>query len=398
MNPRPRVALVGGPDVDARVPLMRELGARFEFTAYGSDPRAGPKIADAGFAFRHYPLSRRVAPWTDVRSFWQLRAAFLQTRPDVVHAFDTKPGVFGCLAARSAGVPVVLATITGLGALYAQHDLRTRGLRKAYEMLQRLACDRADITIFQNHDDERQLVAAGVATAGKTAVILGSGVDTRRFAPRGADASARARVRAELGIPLDAVTATMIARVTRSKGVLEFMAAARTVRAATPNARFLLIGPDDRESRDRLSQVELEELRRLVVWPGSRDDVPDLLAASDLFVLPTAYREGIPRVLLEAAASGLPLVTTDSPGCNEACVHGHNGMLVRIGDADALAAAIAALATDASLRQRFAAASRARAETMFDLGVISGQMAAAWERLLSQKVGNQATRAGSSST
>lgn len=385
MNPRPRVALVGGPDVDARLPLMKELAERFQFTAYGSDPATAEKFAAAGFEFEPYPLSRRVAPWTDVRSFRSLRAAFLHTRPQVVHAFDTKPGVFGCLAARAAGVPVVLATITGLGSLYARSDLRTKVLRRAYETLQRIACKRADLTVFQNHDDEQQLLAAKVATSGRTAVILGSGVDTRHFAPMTADSPDRARVRRELGIEPDAVTVTMIARLTRSKGVLEFSAAARAVRMTSPRARFLLVGPDDRESRDRLTARELDELKAHVIWPGRRDDVAAVLAASDVFVLPTAYREGIPRVLLEAAACGLPLVTTDSPGCNEACLDGHNGTLVRIGDHDALGRAIAALVQDEAQRRRFAAASRALAENVFDLRVIAGQLASTWERLLATK-------------
>lgn len=381
----PRVALVGGPDVDARLPLMRALRDRYELLACGSEPALEAKFSTQGFRYVAYPLSRRIAPWTDRRSFTTLRDRFRELRPDVVHCFDTKPGVFGCLAARAAGVPVVLSTITGLGALYSSDGLRTRALRAAYEFLQRRACRNSDITVFQNHDDERQLIAARVATAGRTAVILGSGVDTSTFATARSDATTRARVRRELGIPPDAVVATMIARVTRSKGVLPFVAAARSVRAQCPGAHFLLIGPDDRDSLDRLDDRELAELRANVTWPGRRDDVAAVLAASDLFVLPTAYREGIPRVLLEAAAAGLPLVTTDSPGCNEACAHEQNGLLVKVGDEPALAAAILRLVQDEGLRDRFAATSQERARTLFDLRVVADQMHALWQRLLAAR-------------
>jgi len=106
-------------------------------------------------------------------------------------------------------------------------------------------------------------------------------------------------VRSGLGLPADAVVATMIARVTRSKGIPEFAQVARSVGARRPEARFLLVGPDDRDSIDRLDERELGELRSAVIWPGARRDVAAVLAASDLFVLPTAYREGIPRVLLD---------------------------------------------------------------------------------------------------
>lgn len=381
---KPRVALVGGPDVDARVPLMRALADRFELSAFGSEPSLAAKFAAAGFPFSPYPLSRRIAPWTDRRSFTTLRARFHELRPDVVHCFDTKPGVYGCLAARAASVPVVVSTITGLGALYSSSGLRTRLVRTAYEILQRRACSRSDVTVFQNHDDERQLLAARVATAGRTQVILGSGVDCDAFAGACTDAVGRARVRRELGIPEDAVVATMIARVTRSKGVLPFVAAARAVRAAAPRAHFLLVGPDDRDSLDRLDDAELAELRANVTWPGRRDDVAAVLAASDLLVLPTAYREGIPRVLLEAAAAGLPLVTTDSPGCNEACAHGENGLLVPVGDDAALAAAVLRLVQDERMRADFAARSQTRARTLFDLRVVADQVAALWTRLLAR--------------
>jgi glycosyltransferase involved in cell wall biosynthesis len=119
-----------------------------------------------------------------------------------------------------------------------------------------------------------------------------------------------------------------------------------------------------------------------VLWPGRRDDIAAILAISDAFVLPSAYREGIPRVLLEAAAMGLPLVTTDSPGCNEVARPGENGFLVPVGDAAALTAAVEQLVADRELRGRLGAASRQRAMCLFDLRVIAGEVRGAYRRLL----------------
>ena len=377
-----RVALVGGPDVDARLDLMRILARDFEVVAYGSSPDLARAFGAQGFEYHWYPLSRRVNPFADLRTITHLRSHFRRQQPDIVHTFDTKPGVWGCIAARLARVPVIVGTVTGLGSLYTGGGLKVRALRRTYQMLQRIACRAAHLTIFQNRDDARQLVAAGVVPEAKTAVILGSGVATDDYAPERVGAAERARLRQELGIRADETVVAMIARVTRTKGVLEFMAAARAVAGRQPSTRFLLVGPEDTDSLDRLGAAELAELRRTVTWPGRRRDIAAVLAITDVFVLPSAYREGIPRVLLEAAAMGLPLITTDSPGCNEVVEQDRNGCLVPTGDVPALTAAIERLVAQPALRRRFGAESRQRAVTRFALAVIAEQTRATYRRLL----------------
>jgi glycosyltransferase involved in cell wall biosynthesis len=388
---KPLLAIVGGPDLAARVPLLRQLAARFCVHALGSSATAVASIRAAGFAADEYPLSRRVAPLGDLRALRALRAAFARLRPDVVHSFDTKPGILASLAARRARVPAVVTTITGLGSLFASEDLGTRALRCIWTALQRAASRAAAVTVFQNHDDLEQMVAAGVVSRARTAVVLGSGVDTDTFSAARAGPDARRAVRSELGLPMDADVVAMIARVTRSKGVAEFAAAARIARTTHPRAHFLLVGPEDPDSRLRLTADEVAALRRDLVWPGRRDDVARVLAAADLFVLPTAYREGIPRVLLEAAAMGLPLVATDSPGCNEVVIDGVDGLLVPVGDLGALAAAIGHLLADPELRARMGAAARRRAVATFDLRLIANQYEAIYRDLLVRRPCQTAT-------
>ncbi len=382
IDQRPLVALIGGPDVDARIPLVEELKGRFRFVVHGSDPLKANRFAQRGIAFRAYPLSRRVAPIADLRTVMALRASFQSERPDVVHAFDTKPCVFAALAARAAGVPVVTSTITGLGSLYSSNSAKTRIVRMVYERMQRMACRRSDLTVFQNHDDERQLLASGIAQRGKTMVVLGSGVDTNAFDPQSFTKADRNRVRTELGIAEDAIVVTMVSRMTRTKGALEFAAIARECSQQDARTRFLAVGGEDRDSIDCLTREELASLRAATTWTGARDDVAAILAASDVFVLPSVCREGIPRSLLEAAAMGLPLVTTDSPGCNEACSNGHNGLVAKIGDLPSLTHAVSLLIGDPELRARYGAASRKLARERFDLRVIADQLASAWTRLL----------------
>jgi glycosyltransferase involved in cell wall biosynthesis len=174
----------------------------------------------------------------------------------------------------------------------------------------------------------------------------------------------------------------MVSRVIRSKGVLEFTAAAHGLMVRRPDVRCLLIGPEDPESLDRLSPAEVQELKQILSWPGARDDIPAILAVSDVFVLPSTYREGIPRVLLEALSMGLPIITTDSPGCREAVEEGSNGFLIRAGQADELEAAVLRLVDDPALRQRFGSISRRMAVERFDLLVISDQIQSLYSRLL----------------
>jgi glycosyltransferase involved in cell wall biosynthesis len=382
MSRRPRVLIVGGPDVNARLELMVRLKTDFEVSAVGSNPALQAEFQAQGFGYESYRLHRGVNPSSDLMSLVQLVEIFKRRRPDVVHAFDTKPGIWGCLAGRLAGVPVVIGTVTGLGSLYATNGPRTRLLRSIYEQLQRAACWASTATVFQNLADARQLVAGGIVSAGKAVVIPGSGVRTDIFDPAKVPAAERLRVRAELGVRPDEILVTMVSRVIRSKGVLDFVDAAELIRGQVATARLLLVGAEDPESLDRLSGAELARLRRAVLWPGPRRDIPAVLAASDIFVLPSAYREGVPRVLLEAAAMGLPIVTTDSPGCNDVVVGEVNGLLVREGNPDALARAIVRLACEPEVRRTFGWASRRRAVEQFDLSVVAARTADLYRGLL----------------
>jgi glycosyltransferase involved in cell wall biosynthesis len=385
-GPAPKVLLVGGEDVDARLDLMRGLADGYTLAAAGPTPRLAGAFARAGFAYFPYPSLAGCNPGRDLRALYGLWRVVRRFRPQVVHAFDAKPGVYGCLAAALAGVPIVVVTVPGLGSLYVGEQWTRRVLRVVYENLQRVASHLADLTTFQNEDDLREFVARGVVPSRRTAVIPGSGVRTELFDPAGASAAERARTRAALGVPADALLVTMVGRVMRTKGVAEFVAAARDVRQRVPGAHFLLVGPADENSVDRLTPAELADVGAAVNWPGPRRDVPSVLAASDLFVLPSYLREGIPRVLLEAAAMGLPIVTTDVPGCKEVVEEGVNGFLVPGRDAAALAQAILRLAGDPELRRRFGEQSRRRAVTHFDLSVVVGQTRSLYQELLARKV------------
>jgi len=383
---RPSVCLVGGPDVDARLDFMNLLSREFDVSAAGTDPLLGPRFAAAGFEYRYYRMSRRLNPLLDMYSLWRLVRLFHREQPTIVHTFDTKPAVWGRLAARLAGVPIVVGTLPGLGSLYTDPDWTGRLTRAIYQRLQTFVSRHTDLTLFQNADDAREFERRGVVPRHSVAIVHGSGIRTDLFAPPKSRDNVGAG-RAELGLPATGVVVVMVSRILRSKGVLEFAAAARQVRQAAPEVTFLLVGPTDLDSRDTLTAGELAEVRRSVLWVGLRNDVKDILALSDVFVFPSFYREGIPRALLEAASMALPLVAVDGPGSRDVVVDGVNGFLVPPRNAEAIRDAVLRLARDPALRSRFGERARQRAIAEFDVARVAERTCSLYRALLAGRHG-----------
>jgi glycosyltransferase involved in cell wall biosynthesis len=241
----------------------------------------------------------------------------------------------------------------------------------------------SDVTVFQNEDDAREFERRHVVALSRSTVIPGSGVRTDLFAPGQADA--KPLQRAELGLSDSGLVVVMISRILRSKGVLDFAAAARATRLANPTINFLLVGPADADSLDALTARELEELSGSITWVGRRGDVKRVLALADIFVFPSYYREGIPRVLLEAASMALPLIAADVPGSRDVVEDGVNGFLVPPRDAHAISEAVLQLADSPELRQRLGERSRARAISLFDSSIVAEHIESMYRTLLAAK-------------
>lgn len=297
-------------------------------------------------------------PWRDVETIRDLVSLFRRLRPDIVHNVTVKPVLYGTLAARITGVPRVVNAISGLGYLFTGD----RPLRRIlgvflYRLLMRHSSMRV---ILQNQDDLLLFRQFRLAPENTLRLIRGSGVDTDRYSPQ---------PRPE-GPPI----VMQVSRMVGDKGVREFIAAARRLKVARPDVRFLLVGPLYPDNPSALSAEDLHaaEQEGIVEWLGPRDDVAELLSRVSVFCLPS-YREGLPKSLLEAAACGLPLVTTDTSGCKEVVRDGENGLLVPVGDPDALAAAIKRLLNDPELSLRLAAQARADVVENFSFDRIAEQ-------------------------
>jgi glycosyltransferase involved in cell wall biosynthesis len=381
----PVVLFIGGSDVDRRIDLMARLRKGFHVVAAGSDQAIADRFEKAGFQYHYYKLSRRVDPISDLHSLWNLASICRKLKPCIVHTFDTKPNVLGRIAASIAGVPTIIGTVTGLGYLYASNGRYAKITRCIYESVQRVACTLADKTIFQNHEDAQYYSLNRIVRASKSLIIPGSGVRTDLFDRDDYDCEKMDGVRSSLGIGSDEIVITTVCRVIRSKGVLEFAEAAQRIGAVHTQVRFVLAGEVDKEGSDNYTNEEIEQINRSVTWLGARNDIANILAISNIFVLFTSYREGIPRSLMEAASMSLPIITTRMPGCMEVVIPGHNGIVVEMKDVHALVGAIMRLVEQSKIRKEYGIASRRLAKERFDIENIARSTELLYNNILISK-------------
>lgn len=339
---------------DAQADAMRERGARA--IALELDGAAIQPHRDLIYAFRLLK---------------EMRAR----RPDVVHLFSIKPVVYGSLAGKLAGVPVIVASVTGAGILSAQ---KKRWLRPALRFLVRAALSRCTHVVFQNGDDLDGFVAQGLVTPSRSSLIPGSGVDTTELSP---DPDVKATER---------TTFMMASRMLWSKGVGDFVAAARIVKERHPQASFVLYGGvrEDHGSTnpDFIDREWLEHLGGdgVVEWHGWTHPsvVEATMRTAAAVVLPSYYGEGVPRSLIEAAAAGAPIITTDMPGCRDAVVPGRSGLLCPPHDPDQLADAMISLLESPDSIVTMGREGRRLAVEKFDKRLIVDQTLAVYQHCL----------------
>lgn len=312
-------------------------------------------------------------PLEDLRTVFQLFGIYRRERPALVHHVAIKPVIYGSLAARLAGVTNVVNALAGLGFAFISQSRRGRALQRFVRMLLRAALARG-LLILQNPDDVTLLCREHLIVRDRVRLVRGAGVDLDRFRPAAA-------------LPSGAPVVVLPARMLWDKGVGEFVAAARRLRAGGSSARFVLVGGRDDENPEGIDGPTLADWQRegAVEWWGHRDDMPSVLAQATIACLPS-YREGLPKALLEAAACALPIVATDVPGCREVVCNGENGLLVPPRDAAALADALAALLSDPVKRRTFATASRALAERDFAEKAIVSRVLAVYAEFAGAKL------------
>lgn len=358
-----------------RLPLARRLReAGYEVLLISPPGDYVARMIGDGFRWLGLPMRRRsLNPWTELQLLLRLADLLRREQVDLAHGFTIKPAVYAALAARLAGVRSRILAVAGLGHVFTSSSLSAQALRPLIAAAVRLAADGSGArVVLQNPDDQRLFLDRRIAPAERIHLILGSGVDCSRFVPAGgARAPGPFRV-------------LLAARLLWAKGLDDFIEAARLLKAEAAPVRFVLAGEPDPGNPGSASadQVRAWVREGLVEWRGHVEDMAPLLRQMDAFALPSRYGEGVPRGLIEAAACGLPLITTDTPGCRELVEHGVEGLHVTPRQPRTLAAAVRRLMAEPDTAWAMGAAARAKAKALFDEARVLDRTLAVYAELL----------------
>lgn len=309
-------------------------------------------------------------PFADLILLLKIVALYKKEQPDIVHHVAMKPVLYGSLAAWVTSVPLVVNALAGMGYLFGAGKATGKSVaKKIVTLLFKVLFKRTSTMVIVQNPDDRALLMETINTpANRITIIKGAGVDTKTFMPY-----------KEKG---QGVTIVLVARMLWDKGVGEFVQAAELLTKKGRLARFVLAGDPDSGNPEAISEEQLKQwnTKGCVEWLGHCDNMVELLQGADIACLPS-YREGLPKSLIEAAAAGLPIVTTDVPGCREVVVHSVNGLLVPVRNANGLADALDTLICSKELRADMGRASRLKAEREFSDTVVTNQVLALYEEM-----------------
>jgi glycosyltransferase involved in cell wall biosynthesis len=357
-----------------RLALGRAAAAAgYDVTVATRVGQRGEDIQAAGMRVVRLPWRRRSTNvWNELRTFAALLELYRTLRPDLVHHVALKPVLYGSLVARLTGTRRVLNAVAGFGYSFVAPGARAAFTRRILmASFSRMSNRAGSRVLVQNPDDERELRDSGLVRADRLVVIPGSGVDVDRFSPP------------PEGEPVGVPRVTLVSRMLWSKGVGEFVEAARLLKAEGVEFDAVLVGDPDPENPQSIPEETLRGWHDegVAVWWRHQDDIASVWARSHVAVLPS-HREGLPKTLLEAAACGRPMVATDVPGCREVVVDGRNGILVPDKNPPLLARAIAALLADPRRRQEMGRAARADAVEKFSEAVVIERVLALYRSML----------------
>lgn len=361
--------------VTHRLPLAlaaQERGYDVHVTTSDADSENVALIKASGLPYHPLPLSQHgTNPLSEINTIRALYTLYRQLKPNLVHQVSIKPVIYGGIAAKLARVPAVVSAMSGLGYVFIDDSTKARLLRLGVGPLFRLALagDRTRM-IFQNPDDQRRFIAMGLLPEWRTVLIKGSGVDMDAFSPQPEPD----------GLPI----VLFAGRLLWSKGLGTYVKLARRLQG---KARFVVAGYPEPSSPHAvpMSQMTAWQDEGVIEWWGRRDDMPQVFASVNIVCLPSTYGEGIPKVLIEAAACGRAILTTDTPGCREIVTDGENGLLVPPDDLDALARAAQRLIDDATLRQQMGANGRKKAAAAYSLRHVADRTFELYEDLFARR-------------
>ena len=375
---------IGGEDHSLRLPFLTALASRgYRITTAASDDPA--PFERAGIEYIHFDFNRFWDPRSDLRAWRKIGQILADVDADVVHSFDTKLSILTPYASRFNPRTIIVRTINGRAWTFSSRSFGALLLRVVlYRPVQFLASMTTAAIVFEQRDDQAFFERNGLIGKGESVAIPGAGIDVRGFEEARKSGPSVESLRTELGL-IGADVVITVTRVTREKGILDLLKAAELVHRDRPSVKFLIVGPRRGEGPFAITDDELAPYSEYVIATGSRKDVPSLLAMSDVFAFPSDYAEGVPRALMEAALCGMPIVTTDKPGCMEVVRDGWNGYVTPARDPSAMAKRILDLLNDRAAGARMGALGPDLIKSAFSLDKVVDQHAALYERLLCKR-------------
>lgn len=345
-----------------RAVAVRESGLDVHIATNVTSVENARKLGAFGFKVHHVPFSRSsMNPFRDIRSIFSLWQTFRNIRPEIAHCVTIKPVIYGGLICRLLEIPFA-ASIVGLGTVFARESATSRAVWAVLPHMIALTMSRGrSIVMFENRHDRDVLVKHGGIDFGKTVVLPGAGVDLERFVymPE---------------IERGTFKILFASRLLKSKGLEVLVKATERLNEAGIRAELHVAGITDLDSNDRIPLGTINEWRSQgkLIWHGNVPDIERLIASSNVVCLPTTYGEGIPRILIEAAACGRTAISTDIPGCREFVNDGVDGLLIPPNHEGALVAALKQLAADPHKRERMGLAGRAKVVKHYSNAVVVG--------------------------
>ena len=342
--------------------FLQSIGHRV--TVVAATDSTAHDLQSRGVTFVNWPVSRQgLNPFAEARSLWSLRNILTYLKPQVILCFTQKAVLYGSLAARSIPRSSVFSVFAGLGYLFSDDSALLKRSRPLIQLVFKYALKNNSIVFFQNPDDLQLFVTHRIVPPYRTTRLYGSGVDTKRFVP-----SPAFNKRSD-------VVFLMVARLIAAKGVLDYIEAAKILKRERCRAHFKLLGEfDDHPTAVSRDTIQSAVNSGLIEYCGTTNDVLPYLQDTDVFVLPSYYREGTPRAALEALAAAKPVITTDWPGCRETVIHDGNGYLVPVRDPAALAGAMRNLVGDRDKIRTMGSRSRELAEELYDVDKVNAHL------------------------
>ena len=330
----------------------------------------GGKITQEGFKLIPITMQRRgINPFYEGRDIWNLIKLFKEERPLIVHNMTLKPVIYGSLASLLTRIPATVNTLAGAGHIFLSHTLKARILRPFIEAALRISFNRENSRVIVMNPDDCQVYAKSAGLKpDKVVIIRGVGVDVNKFQ--------------SIPEPQGEPVVTLVGRMLWEKGIGELVEASRLLKESGDRCRVVLVGKPDPENSSSIAKEQLMQWHNsgIIEWWGYNDDIPSIWERSHIAILPS-YSEGLPTTLIEAAASGRPIIATNVPGCREIVRHGENGILVPVRNADALANAIRRLIRDPELRQTMGRRGRELTVNEFSAEKVSEETLAVYQEL-----------------